>query len=219
VNKHYSQLIANLVENIEMGVPFFTQEITDKLISEFDIDEKHAKDLVNSNLKRLKSNGKIEGYKKGIYYKTKKTAFGNLPLNSTKLVNKLFMNKDDEVIGYETGASFFHHIGLTTLFPKFKYIATNKAINRGTQVIKDLKVVIRKPNTQVTKENYLYLQVIDVIENKDKVLIDSLNPYAIINNFIETNHLDYGKLVGMAHKNYSKEVIGRIGLLAEETRL
>jgi hypothetical protein len=32
VTKNYSQLIANIVENIEIGVPFFTQEITDKLV-------------------------------------------------------------------------------------------------------------------------------------------------------------------------------------------
>lgn len=82
-----------------------------------------------------------------------------------------------------------------------------------------MKVIIRKPNTLVNKDNILYLQLIDAIENKDKVNIDSYNPTGIFDNYITINKLDYGKLIAIAAKNYGKEAILRISDLAVKTRL
>ncbi|MBP3041053.1 hypothetical protein J9303_16425, partial [Bacillaceae bacterium Marseille-Q3522] len=105
-----------------------------------------------------------------------------------------------------------HKLGLTSHLPKFKYIATNTAQKqRGSRVHIELKVIVQKPRIKVTNDNYIYLQVIDAIENKDKVLIDAHNPYELINDYIEKHNLDFGKLIGMATKNYSMEVLHRIG--------
>lgn len=220
MTKQYSHFITDVVSNIEEGTPILTEEVANRLMYHFyDLDKKHAKELVNANLKRLKEHGKLESYKKGIYYKTVQTVFGKMPIDSNQLVVKLYVKKEEDIVGYETGASLFHKMGLTTLMPKYKYIATNCATQKGNKIEKDLKVVIRKPNTHVTKENYRYLQVIDILENKDKIHIDVLNAFNILNEFMKSNDLDFGKLLAEASKNYRKEVIGRICKFAETTRL
>ena len=47
----------------------------DRLVEEFGLEKDQARGIVNTNLNRL--NGVIlEGFRKGIYYKPKATAFG-----------------------------------------------------------------------------------------------------------------------------------------------
>jgi hypothetical protein len=76
-------------------------------------------------------------------------------------------------------------IGLTTQIVKYKYYATNVFKQNGSRVDKKLNILIRKPIVMVTDENHRYLQILDVIENKDKSPIDSLHPEKIIFNYIK----------------------------------
>ena len=214
----YGHFILRYIEQIPPGIPILTEEIVDLLIEEFHIDEDRAKKIVNTNLNRLKGNV-IASFKKGIYYKPKITAFGKAPLNPSQVTTKMFLKDKEEIIGYETGASLIQRLGLTTQIPKYRYIATNKFTGNGKKVVEDLKLVIRKPRVRVTKDNVLYLQLIDVLENKDNVKMDAHYPYQIMSEYIEKNQLDYGKLIAIVNKGYSKEVLLRLSELAAETKL
>lgn len=75
------------------------------------------------------------------------------------IASKMYVYNHDEVIGYETGPSLLQQLALTTLVPKYRYIATNRFKQNGSRVIEDLGLVIRKPRTTVDHENYKYLQV------------------------------------------------------------
>ena len=214
----YGNCIVKYIEQLPTGTPILTEEIVDLLVKEFHIDEDHAKKIVNTNLNRLK--GKvIENFKKGIYYKPKFTAFGKSPLNPNQVATKMFLKDKDEIIGYETGASLIQQLGLTTQIPKYRYIATNKYTGKGKRVLEDLKLVVRRPRMRVTKDNVLYLQLIDALENKDNVKIDAHNPYRIMSEYIEKYQLDYGKLMAIVKTGYSKEVLLRLSELAAETKL
>ena len=214
----YGQFVIQKINEIPEGTPIFTKEISDLLVKEFDIENTRAKKIVNTTLNRI--NGTlIQNYKKGIYYKPKTTVFGKTPLNPMEVTRKMYLNNGNEIIGYETGPSLLQKIGLTTQLPKYRYIATNKYNHNGHRVIEDMKVIIRKPNTLVNKDNIFYLQLIDAIENKDKVNIDSYNPTGIFEDYITRNNIDYGKLIAIAAKNYGKEAILRISDIAVKTRL
>lgn len=214
----YVDFITELINELPAGVPIFTTDIVNQVIQKFGIEHKQAKGIVNTNLNRL--NGKlIEHFRKGIYYKPKVTAFGKSALNPDQVVRKMFLKpKDNEVVGYETGASLLHQLGITTQMPKYRFIATNVVNHKGKQVIEELKVVLRKPHLPITADNYLYLQVLDVLENKDRVVFDAVQPDELINKFIVNHQLDYGKLLGMA-MHYTKEVVLRLGKVAEHTRV
>lgn len=218
MGKGYSQFIINKINEVPEGIPIFTDEITELLIKEFKIDNNQARKIVNTNLNRIKGT-LILNYKKGIYYKPKTTVFGKTPLNPMHIIAKMYLENNNEVFGYETGASLLQQIGLTTQIPKYRYIATNKYNQKGSRVLEDMKVIVKKPHTIVNNDNFKYLQLIDAIENKDGILIDANNPYEVFNDYINKNNLDYGKLIAITGKNYNKEVILRITDIAVKTRL
>jgi len=207
----YGQYIADNIFRLPFGVPIYTEDIASDLAKQFDIDLEKAKGLVNVNLKRIADSSDLERYQKGIYYKVQVTPFGKTKLNPAHVARNAYLYKDGMIIGYETGATFLNQIGLTTQIAKYKYYATNVFKHNGSRVDEKLNVVIRKPTTAVTEENQLYLQLLDAIENKDKVPIETPNPEKIILDYLRNNNLDFVKLVAYASKYYRKEILLRIG--------
>jgi len=53
-----------------------------------------------------------------------------------------------------------------------------------------------EPRVQITEDNYLYVQLLDAIANKEKVPFDALHPETIILNYIKDNKLDCTKQQG-----------------------
>ncbi len=210
----YGQYIADMIFRLPVGVPIYTEDIAEKLVKQFEINFEKAKGLANVNLKRIADNNDLERYQKGVYYKAQITPFGKTKLNPAILARNAYIHKNSITIGYETGASFMNKIGLTTQIAKYKYYATNVFKQNGSRVDEKLNVVIRKPVTTVTEENYRYLQLLDAIENKDKVPIDASHPEKIILFYIKNNSLDFIKLVAYANKYYRKETLLRIGEIA-----
>lgn len=211
---NYGKHIADNIEGVPFGVPIYTEEIAKNLALAFDIDLKKAKGLVNVNLKRIADNRDLERYQKGIYYKAKATPFGRTKLNPGIIAQNAYVNRNGKVIGYETGASFLNRIGLTSQLAKYTYFATNVFKHNGSRTDEDKKAVIRKPPTTVNEANYKYLQLLDAIENKDKIAIDALHPNKIILKYIADNDLDFAKIVAFAAKNYKKEVLLQLGDIA-----
>ena len=69
-------------------------------------------------------------------------------------------------------------------------------------------------NMKINNENYKYLQLFDLIENKDNIGIEVDNPDEIIYNFIEENNLDFEKIIKYAMDTKSRTVINKILVLA-----
>ena len=63
-----------------------------------------------------------------------------------------------------------------------------------------LGVLIRKPKVEINKDNYLYLQLLDILLNKDDVPIEAENEREIIYKFIKDNNLDFEKIFEYANK-------------------
>jgi len=207
----YGQYIADMIFHLPVGVPIYTEDIAETLAEQFKIDFEKAKGLVNVNLKRIADSNDLERYQKGIYFKAQTTPFGKTKLNPAILARDAYIYKNGMTIGYETGASFLNKIGLTTQIAKYKYYATNVFKQNGGRVNEKLNVALRKPKLEVTEENYRYLQLLDAVENKEKVPIDAPHPERIILDYIKNNNLDIKKLVAYAHKYYRKEILLQIG--------
>lgn len=210
----YGKFIMGNIEGVPFGVPIYTQEVAKNLALAFDIDLKKAKGLVNVNLKRIADKSDLERYQKGIYYKAKATPFGRTKLNPGLLAHNAYVKRGGKVIGYETGPSFLNRIGLASQLTKHTYFATNVFKHNGSRTDEDKKAIIRKPPETVNEGNYKYLQLLDAIENKDKVTIDALHPERIVLKYIADNELDFAKIVAFAAKSYKKEVLLQLGDIA-----
>jgi len=211
----YQQIIEEMMNQVDFGVMITTTFITNSLVTKFNTDPEKTRKIVNTSMNRLlKTRKDLIRYKKGIYYKTKMTPFGNIPIDPFEIGINTYVRKQEKQIGYETGPSLSNLLGLTTLIPRYRYFASNNFQKRGKMIDEKLGIVLRKPRMVVNEQNYKYLQLLDLIENKEKISFDATNPFSILFAFIQRNQLDFRKLLGYAKKYYSPRTISHLAELA-----
>lgn len=198
------------------GIPIFIDEIKDYIIQFYNENDKEKVfNNVKSILNRMNTEGIIENAYKGIYYVPVENIFGKMLLGNRQIIQyKYIMDKKGNIKGYITGAKLFNNVHLTTQVPNIIDIATNECKNFNKYENKSLNVIIRKPKTEVNNNNYKYLQLFDLIENKDNIDIEVENPDEIIYNFITENKLDFEKIIKYAMDTKSRTVINKILVLA-----
>lgn len=117
-------------------------------------------------LERLQAKGIIKKLSKGVFYKPKQTVFGELmPDYSEQLRPYLF--KNGKRIAYETGASLYNRLGLTTQMAfRIKIASRSKriSINRGS-----IKADAIKSYAEVTDANYELLGFLDAVKDIKKI--------------------------------------------------
>uniref|UniRef100_UPI00404B4C40 DUF6088 family protein n=1 Tax=Flavobacterium sp. TaxID=239 RepID=UPI00404B4C40 len=117
-------------------------------------------------LQRMQKKGDIKKISKGVFYKPEQTVFGELqPDYSEQLRPYLFEN--GKRIAYETGASLYNQLGLTTQMAfRIKIASQNKriSINRGA-----LKARAVKSYTAVTDDNYELLGLLDALKDIKRI--------------------------------------------------
>lgn len=205
---NYNNILIKYIDEYPYDEPIFIEEIKDyfkKIIqNNFETTFKSIYVYIN----RLVKENKLSQFVKGIYYKPTKGIFGSKPLNINKVIEKKYICDKNGKKGYFTGAYLFNKLGLTTQIPKEILIVTNECPNFNDYNNKNLGVTIRKPKTPVTEDNYKYLQLFDILMNKDNIKIEVDNEKEIIYKFIEDNQLNLEKIFEYANKiNNLKPII------------
>ena len=77
---------------------------------------------------------------------------------------------------------------------------TNECPNFNDYNNKNLGVTIRKPKILINEDNYKYLQLFDILINKDNIKIEVDDEKDIIYKFIEDNKLEFEKIFEYANK-------------------
>lgn len=213
---NYRMYIEEYATDMPLGVPIYNENIAQEVARKFNMDITKAIKLVNVNMQRLFEKGKLERYQKGIYYRAAQTPFGKTKLNPNIVIDQMYLKEKDKIIGYTTDASFINNIGLSTQIPKYRYIATNKFKAAGYRKAEKEKIALRKPNVNITNDNYRYLQLLDVLENRTNTPIDASNPHKILLGYINKNKLDFMKLIAYAGEYYSQETLVKLAEIAKE---
>lgn len=203
----YSNRILKIIEEFPVGELFTNEKIVELLKKEFDLPTSNAELITNNKLKRLYDDGRIERIKKGVYYVPKQTVFGKVKPDYNKYAVDLLTKNKDEIIGYESGASFLNRIGLSTLIPREIEVVSN---NYRKKLPEACHIIAKKPPAPVTRENFRYLQVLDVISGMNTFHIDAENPIKILNSVIYRNGLEHIKLAGYARKYYPQRVLPNV---------
>ena len=200
----YGEHITRMINHIPYGEPFRTQDIASNLAGETGIPFERAKTLTNNQLKRIADKKQIERLDKGIYFRAKQTPFGILRPSAEQYAIQTLTQKDGKTVGYESGAGFLNRLALSTLIPKNIEIVTNvyrKKLPEGCHV------TVRKPVMNITNKNYLYLQLLDAVNELPKAHIDALNPEGILKNHAAQKGLDVLTLIVLARKYYSQKTL------------
>lgn len=209
----YIEFVINCLKKGTPCKPIYTAEIAKEFAREYDIDMKKARAAVAVAIKRI-MNGKLfenlRFYQKGIYYITVKTPFGETGIDKEVLIRDKYLLPD---IGYESGHSVLHKLGLTTQIPIKRVIVTNKAKD-CIREDKNLNVFIRPPKEKLTAQNKRYFQLLDTINLMDKAPIDAEDPYGILAEYLEKFNIQYRQLLAFANKYYGTKDIIKIADIA-----
>ena len=208
-------MVLEYINKSEKGIPIFIEEVKEYIIKFYDENNKEKVfNNIKTTLNRMNKEGIIERAYRGIYYIPNENVFGKMLLGNRQIIQyKYIMNKDGNIKGYFTGAKLFNEAHLTTQVPNVIDIATNECKNYNKYKNKNLNVIIRKPRIEVNKDNYKYLQLFDLIENKDNIGIEVDNPDEVIYNFIKENNLNHKKIIEYAMNTKNRKIINKILIL------
>lgn len=150
-------------------------------------------------IERLIKTGKIKRLSRGIFYKPKKTVFGDILPDDRELI-KPYLFKNNKRIAYITGTALFNKFGLSTQIPKTISIASN--IKKIYIVTEKITAKPAKSYVSVTNGNYKFLEILDVI-NKYKTIPDIDNNVTInflLNKLNSLSNKDKQKIIKLALK-------------------
>ena len=199
---NYNQMLIRYIDEYPVDEPILIEEIKD-----------YFKDIIHDNfdnifksiyvyINRLVKEKKIIQFIKGVYYKPMKGVFGDKLLDVNKVIDKKYIYDKNGKKGYFSGAYLFNKLGLTTQVPKELLIVTNECPNANLYNNKNLGVVIKKPKIKITDDNYKYLQLFDLLINKDdiKIEVDNEKEKEIIYKFIKDSQLEVEKIFEYANQ-------------------
>lgn len=206
MRKTYTAFVCEQMKDIPTGTPIYTGQIAESMAVIYGLSRKNAAAAVAVAVKRIMDGGMIPElrcYQKGIYYRTFITPFGEAGINKEQLIADKYLLPD---IGYETGLTVLHYLGLTSQMPRERTIATNAAKD-CMRTDKKLGVVIRPPKAPVTAENKDYLQILDALDLLEKAPVDEEHPYEIIAEYIQRKGLQYKILLAIADRYYNHNTV------------
>ena len=113
-------------------------------------------------IERLIKKGIINRASTGVFYKPKKTAFGNLKPKEEELL-KPYLFDGKNRIAYITGTALYNRMGLTTQVPKNIRVASRS--KRIVTKIGTMQVKAVKSYVDVTNDNYYLMELLDVLKD------------------------------------------------------
>lgn len=214
MNKIYISFIQDLILEKEIRKPIYISYLINCVTKEYDLTLEKATAAVSVALKRIMDANAIPElrfYKKGIYYRSVSTPFGDVGIDKEQLIKDKYLYDDN---GYEGGLNLLNKLGLTTQMPNKRVLVTNKADNHF-DADKELDVVVHSQKTVINKENKRYLMVLDILEQINDAPIDIEDPYRLIRDYINQLGLDYSKLFVLANNYYDKDTVTQLENIVE----
>lgn len=213
MEKPYIDFVYEMMVEQEIGKPIYTSRISTYMAEAYRMPYKKAVGAVSVACKRIMDKGLIPNlrfYQKGIYYLVATTPFGETGIDKEQLIADKYLIND---MGYETGLTVLHRMGLTSQMPRERVVTSNKAGDCARLDAK-LGVVVRPPKVEINAENKRYLMMLDVLDILAEAPIDASNPYALIGLYIEKLQLEYQKLLAFAYNYYNRNTIIQLAHVA-----
>ena len=150
----------------------------DYIIANYDKDEPiflaelpgNSKDYVRQEMKHLVDDGKVVRLYNGVYYLAYTTILGTKgKVSVDKYLEKKYIAPGGAVSGYITGIQLANMYGFTTQNPACIEVCSNEATTKQRKVdIDGRKIIVYKPVTEITEENRVTLQFLDLMSSIDK---------------------------------------------------
>lgn len=162
-------------------------------------------------IERLIDKGIIKRVSTGIFYKPKKTVFGELKPSEEEIIKPYLFEKGKRV-AYITGTALYNRMGLTTQIPKS--IKISSRTKRITVSIGSLKATPVKSYVDVTDKNFYLLELLDALKDFKQIPdLDKESAIKIITNrFQELNITEIKQLItySLAYPPRARSMLGAL---------
>ena len=144
--------------------PIFIEEILDAI-------KEYSRAYTFRQIKKMEEDGTIVRFTQGVYYLPTETEFGRSSISIHQILNRKYLNDNDEIFGVYSGLILQNMFGVTTQVPNVLEIFTNKETTSCRKImIKGREFILRKSRIKITKENassYMILQLFSEIKDAD----------------------------------------------------
>jgi len=165
-------------------------------------------------IERLIEKGIIKRVSTGVFYKPKKTIFGELIPNEEELL-KPYLFQNNKRIAYITGVSLYNRMGLTTQVPRNIKIASRD--KRITVSVGNIKGTPVKSYVDVTDKNFYLLEILDALKDFKKIPdLDKKSAITILSTKIKELNTNEIKQLVKCVLSYPPRVRGFLGALLEK---
>lgn len=181
-------------------------------LNELEIDGKSG-GAMRQSFKRMVDKSIIKRFDYGIYYIPKQSELFKKPmsLDSNSVIVAKYIRRNSNVFGYYSGMTFANQIGITSQVPAEDEIKTNKESTKGRTIeLSYRRIKIIKPRIKITKENWMMLQLLDLINEYEKWSEVSYEKVIeIMNEYILEQKLEKIEMVATI-KSYPDRVAKRL---------
>ena len=171
-------LVEDLKENYNTNEPIFLSDIN------LPVTDTNLRQM----FKILCDSGEIMRYDAGIYYLQGVSRLkGGVSLSANEVAKYKYISRNGQIIGYYSGYTFANQIGITLQVPFTIEIVSNHASAKCRRVnVRSQKIMLRKPRTEVTKENCRILQLLDLLKDLEQYADEDINQAAErINTYVK----------------------------------
>lgn len=164
----------------------------------------------------LIAKGIIKRISTGVFYKPKKTVFGELKPNEEEILKPYLFDKGKR-IAYITGTSLYNRMNLTTQIPKSIKIASR---DKRITVSKDnVKATRMKSYVDVKDNNFYLLELLDALKDFKKILdLDQNSAIEVLSKKLKELNPTERRLLIKCSLAYPPRVRGFLGALLESAK-
>ena len=188
-------LIEQLKTKFNVNEPIFTNEIIELFI------DNYSKPYIFKLIKQEEEKGNLICFNGGVYYLPKKTIIGISTITVDDVVNKKYIEYNDEVYGIYSGINLQNMFALTTQMANTIEVVTNNESMRCRQIMIDGRtIILRKSRCKIDKANaqaYTILQLLSEIEiptDLDYRAKDSITKYMRENQITNDDLISLAKV-------------------------
>lgn len=158
----------------------------------------YSRPWIMKQLKTLCDEEKLIRFEKGVYYIPTDTLFGTSVLNPRKVIERKYIFKGEDIIGYYSGTGFLNRLKITTQMSNIIEVYTNnETANVRNISVGSQKVILRKSRTEINKENVAVLSFLEMMNDISLSLLDNEKKERIA-DFISFNCITKADIVAYA---------------------
>lgn len=190
-----------LKDNYKKIEPIFIEDI---------IEEGVSRDKIRKELNCLVDKKILRRFDREVYYLPKKCFIGEEKLNLDEVIRRKYIDRRGNRFGYYSGKTLAFRMGINKKQSDvIEIISNNMKCNKICKEGMYTTFIIRKPRIIIDSDNYIVLQLLDLLNDIEAIAEDKRYAEIKIKEYIKDNCIkrsDIDKYIGLyplrVYKNY-----------------